>query len=195
MPKLIHQTSTAKGDETKRNLANTAMRLYKEKGYENVGVREIAAEAGMTTGAFYYHFKSKEETLRFHVKIHAIWLRDEVPKLLKDQSPLDKIRLFLSQYLCDIFEEEGWQMCENRMFSRFYGGRRSVAFEEELTGFVEEALADGSFPSQAPVEEIVQSLLIAYRGVEYHWCSRHGECDLRLLMRRHIDMVIGYYQS
>ena len=48
-----------KGDKTKKELYTTALRLFREKGYENVSISEIAREAGTAKGTFYIHFPSK----------------------------------------------------------------------------------------------------------------------------------------
>lgn len=41
-------------------LIETAARLFRERGFDGVGVMEISKAAGLTQGAFYAHFKSKE---------------------------------------------------------------------------------------------------------------------------------------
>ena len=38
-------------------------RLMLQHGYEEVSIRDICREAGVTTGAFYHHFSSKEQML------------------------------------------------------------------------------------------------------------------------------------
>jgi TetR/AcrR family transcriptional repressor of nem operon len=38
-----------------------ASRLFRERGFENVSVSEVMKAAGLTHGAFYAHFRSKEE--------------------------------------------------------------------------------------------------------------------------------------
>lgn len=47
-------------DETRQALIDAARRLFSEKGYHNVGIREFAAAAGVTRGALYHHFGDKE---------------------------------------------------------------------------------------------------------------------------------------
>lgn len=41
-------------------LLAAAARLFREKGFDRVAIADIAAEAGLTHGAFYTHFASKE---------------------------------------------------------------------------------------------------------------------------------------
>jgi TetR/AcrR family transcriptional repressor of nem operon len=48
-------------DENREALLATASRLFRERGIDGVGVAEIAREAGLTHGALYAHFRSKDD--------------------------------------------------------------------------------------------------------------------------------------
>jgi TetR/AcrR family transcriptional regulator, transcriptional repressor for nem operon len=48
-------------EETRRLIVDVAARMFKSQGIGATGVGEIMANAGMTHGAFYRHFSSKEE--------------------------------------------------------------------------------------------------------------------------------------
>jgi AcrR family transcriptional regulator len=52
---------TAKAEETRTKILDTALRLFRERGFEATTMRDVAAEAGVATGAAYYYFRSKEE--------------------------------------------------------------------------------------------------------------------------------------
>lgn len=47
----------------KKELLDTALDLFYERGYENTSINDIIKKVGVTKGSFYYHFKSKEEVL------------------------------------------------------------------------------------------------------------------------------------
>src|SRR5215470_16290394 len=47
-------------EETRRQIVETALALFRERGFEQTTIRDIAAEAGLSLGAAYYYFKSKE---------------------------------------------------------------------------------------------------------------------------------------
>lgn len=52
----------AKAAETRRNLIETtALRLFAERGYAEVSIKDIAEECGIVQSAIYRHTKSKEE--------------------------------------------------------------------------------------------------------------------------------------
>ena len=51
-------------EETVQKILDVSMKLFLEKGYEETTVLDIVGElGGLTRGAFYHHFKSKEEVL------------------------------------------------------------------------------------------------------------------------------------
>jgi TetR/AcrR family transcriptional repressor of nem operon len=47
--------------ENHGRVVDEAARLFREKGFDGVGVAELMAAAGMTHGGFYNHFSSKDE--------------------------------------------------------------------------------------------------------------------------------------
>lgn len=49
--------------DRKRQIADTAARLFCERGYHRVGVDDVAAEVGITGGAIYRHFGNKSDLL------------------------------------------------------------------------------------------------------------------------------------
>ncbi|MBD0691438.1 TetR/AcrR family transcriptional regulator [Streptomyces sp. CBMA123] len=45
---------------TRQKIADTALRLFLERGYDEVGIREVAAEADVAVTTVFSHFASKE---------------------------------------------------------------------------------------------------------------------------------------
>jgi AcrR family transcriptional regulator len=57
------RAARAKGREARGELLTAALRVFARRGYAQAGVDEIAAEAGYSKGALYWHFSGKEELL------------------------------------------------------------------------------------------------------------------------------------
>ena len=57
------QRRKLQGKETERRILNAALDLMRDRGFDKVSIRDICKEAGITTGAFYHHFSSKEALL------------------------------------------------------------------------------------------------------------------------------------
>ncbi len=54
---MAHQV---RGDETRTHILAVAAECFTRAGYDATGVAEICAHAGVSKGAFYYHFPSKQ---------------------------------------------------------------------------------------------------------------------------------------
>ncbi len=52
--------ATPKGEQTRARILETALRLFRERGYEKTTMRLVAQEAGISLGNAYYYFESKE---------------------------------------------------------------------------------------------------------------------------------------
>lgn len=52
-----------KGQRVRRHIVDAANRLFYERGYNRTSFSDIAEQAGISRGNFYYHFKSKDEIL------------------------------------------------------------------------------------------------------------------------------------
>jgi AcrR family transcriptional regulator len=61
----------ARGQETRTHILDAAMRRFAAVGYDATGVAEICAEAGVSKGAFYHHFPTKQAVF---LELTARWL-------------------------------------------------------------------------------------------------------------------------
>lgn len=50
-----------RSEETRTKILESAIKLFSNSGYNKASVDDICAEAGISKGAFYHHFKSKQE--------------------------------------------------------------------------------------------------------------------------------------
>ena len=56
----MFKSSTAKGATTRSHILNVALGLFREKGFDETTMREIALRADLSLGAAYHYFTSKE---------------------------------------------------------------------------------------------------------------------------------------
>lgn len=51
---------TEKAENTRQNILNTALKHFLEHGFAGASLRSIVKDAGLTTGAFYKYYPTKE---------------------------------------------------------------------------------------------------------------------------------------
>lgn len=75
--------SSTQKDITRQRIVDVSAKLFKEHGIDATGVAAIMSEAGLTNGAFYAHFDSKEVLIEEVIKnqLHTqLALFQQVPK-------------------------------------------------------------------------------------------------------------------
>ena len=56
----MFKTITSKGEDTRDRIYNAALTLFRERGFDATTMRDVAAAAGMSLGAAYHYFPSKD---------------------------------------------------------------------------------------------------------------------------------------
>ncbi len=64
--------ATDKGGQTRRQIFESALELFREKGFDSTTMQEIAAHARVVKSAAYYYFPSKEAIIQaYFAKINS----------------------------------------------------------------------------------------------------------------------------
>ncbi|WP_285242206.1 TetR family transcriptional regulator [Pseudarthrobacter sp. fls2-241-R2A-127] len=62
----------AKSEQTRQLVADTALRMFRDIGFEKTTMRAIAAEAGVSVGNAYYYFASKDDLVHeLYIQVQA----------------------------------------------------------------------------------------------------------------------------
>ncbi|MET3545296.1 AcrR family transcriptional regulator [Paenibacillus favisporus] len=69
-----------KKKSTRENITRNAIQMFKEKGYDNVTVEEIAAACGIAKGTFFNYFPKKEHVLLYVADSYAGLMDDIVAR-------------------------------------------------------------------------------------------------------------------
>lgn len=92
MPKIVDV------DQRRLELAEAAARVIARSGIDGASMREIAAEAGWTTGTLVHYFANKHELLDFTLRA-SIERRSALRSERSDLSPTEALRATLSSAL------------------------------------------------------------------------------------------------
>ena len=57
-----------KSKETKEKIFQAAKRILQKKGYEELSIKNICEEAGVSNGSFYHHFRTKDDLLSYYIE-------------------------------------------------------------------------------------------------------------------------------
>ena len=92
--------------KTEQLILQTALTLMRQRGFDKVSIRDICREAGITTGAFYHHFSSKEALFKKGFSPLDLYMEHALAGH-EDERPSERLRIILISYARFIEKECG----------------------------------------------------------------------------------------
>ncbi|MFL5907843.1 MAG: TetR/AcrR family transcriptional regulator [Solirubrobacterales bacterium] len=81
------KAARAEGHDTRRELLDSALTVFAERGYRDASVDEVAGRAGYSKGALYWHFSSKDDLFYALLEDRILEPWEESIRLLESASP------------------------------------------------------------------------------------------------------------
>lgn len=142
-------------EETVQKILDASLKLFLEKGYEETTVLDIISEmGGLTRGAFYHHFKSKEEV--FDALCEKLFYESnpfEKAKSHKELNGLEKLKCVLRTSF-DETEYHQLSMASMQLMGSPAFLKKLIESNQELAPMyqelIEEGIQDGSIQSEQP---------------------------------------------
>lgn len=128
-------TAEAPAADTRERIIASAARVFARKGYHGASLDEVAADAGLTKGAVYWHFQSKSDL--FLVLLDARFQRDTAEMAGKfdaahrqdeQYDPFTSMQRVLLQLVDQIESDRDWP----RLFLEFLGHARDEAVHQRI---------------------------------------------------------------
>jgi AcrR family transcriptional regulator len=88
-------------NDTKEHILDVSLTLFLQKSYKAVTMKEIVEKTGLSKGAFYYYFESKEELF---IEVFEHYYGDTLRENLT-QSSQKSLKAFYNDILIDTFEK------------------------------------------------------------------------------------------
>lgn len=153
-------------EETVRKILDTAERLFIEKGYDRASLQDIITETGLSKGAIYHHFASKEDV--FYSVCDRIGRRNgEVLSQVRDNPSLNGLEKLRAMFKTSLQPERQAKMFCMMPYlmdnAKFLVTEMRSIFTEVVPYFVEpvirQGMADGSIRTDHP-KELAEAMMM-----------------------------------
>jgi AcrR family transcriptional regulator len=187
-------------ENTRDRIADAAERLFEEKGYYETSMDDIVKESGLSKGAIYGYFESKEDLFESLQKREYITALDETRKLLScpdsARTKLEKIAdiYFLSQ------NESSRMQCRMTLEYSAASLRMKPVHKrtEEQYGIIHELLATaikegvkkGEFRKDLDVDSTASLLVATVDGLLLRWATTDAQIDWKKVRDAMVKMVL-----
>lgn len=189
------------GAETKKKLYEVAEKLFTERDFATVSVEDITDAAGITKGAFYVHFESKDALISQVIADYAARADTDYKAFLEtlpSDMPASEVLLALIERIADVLADTIG--CENmkKVYQMLLAGTADTesvkSYRRELYSLfhsvLENGIRQGEFKSDLPIEVLSQHFVMGFRGISYEWCVRYPDFDLKQQTMDHFKLLL-----
>lgn len=153
-------------EETRQLIIDVSQKLFLEKGYEQTSLQDIiSCMGGLTKGAIYHHFRSKEEILIAVVE----WMSNENNALMmriRDDATLsgkEKLEKMFSSSLTDLKQREMFSVTPNllenpKLLSYYLKMVANTIVPDFIVPVLRQGTKDGSIQTAYP-DEVADMLM------------------------------------
>ena len=183
-----------KSKETKERIFQAAKRILQKSGYEELSIKNICEEAGVSNGSFYHHFKTKDDLLSYYIEDQPSINPDllDVPEN-KDEAKIAIIRVYLNyvEYCKELGVEfmSGYYDTKNQALNPVIRTERPYPIVTVQT-YVEKAIGAGVIGLNVGIEEFTTDIRMIVIGNVFEWCLRKGDADFEGNMKRSLGKYL-----
>lgn len=183
-----------KSKETKERIFRAAKQILQKKGYEELSIKNICEEAGVSNGSFYHHFKTKDDLLSYYIEDQPSINPDllDVPEN-KDEAKIAIIRVYLNyvEYCKELGVEfmSGYYDTKNQALNPVIRTERPYPIVTVQT-YVEKAIGAGVIGLNVGIEEFTTDIRMIVIGNVFEWCLRKGDADFEGNMKRSLGKYL-----
>ena len=173
--------------QTVENIISVSTRLFAEKGYEQTSMQNIVTDLGMSKGAIFHHFKSKEDIFETVIRRQSELIEQAMRRLIDEMqgfSAKDRLvslleRSVQDEQVCSFQGAFSPQLvCPNIIIANVQNSMSIAA--PILAEIMREGVADGSITTDAP-EECAEVFILLFSV----WCTHIVfQCDIPVSNRR-----------
>ncbi len=166
-----------KSEATRIEILNKAFQLIYAKGYQTTSIDDILATTNVTKGAFYYHFKNKDEMATAIIQeiIKPTMINSFIVPLQNDDNPLDNIyNLVKDLLLNNEFLEVQYGCPTSNLVQELspWNGELSRAlqslidtWQQELIKSIHKGVIDGKVKDDVIPEQVAFFTMSGYWGI------------------------------
>lgn len=177
--------------ETKERIFQAAKRILQKSGYEELSIKNICEEAGVSNGSFYHHFKTKDDLLSYYIEDQPSIDPDrlELPKNKEDaKETIIHVYLNYVKYCKELGVEfmAGYYTPHNQALNPTIRTERPYPIVT-VQHYLERALGANAIQLNLKIEEITTDIRMIVIGNVFEWAMRNGDADFEGNMRRSLS--------
>lgn len=198
---ILRPPQKVRSERTQKALYDAASTLMHDYGYDYLTVQNICKLAGVTTGAFYHHFRSKDDILcLFLNKGYEAFIENRNVCLPED--PLARLTELCVLYAAHN-ESNGvefvsnYYSTQNKSLNTIGLSPEDMYVSSNYRARYDSLMAAreaGQIPADTDCVSLNEDICSLTKGIIFDWCLSNGGFDLTSRIRRMVDRFMSTYR-
>lgn len=183
-----------KSRETKGRIFRAAKTILQQKGYEELSIKNICEEAGVSNGSFYHHFKTKDDLLSYYIEEQPRINPDYLDLPSSAEEAKNAIILVYLNYV-HYCQELGVSFMSNYYTPKNQSLNPLIRTERPypivtVHNYLQKAMTAGVIRFDPDLEEVTTDIRMIVIGNVFEWCLKHGKTDFEGNMKRSLKIYL-----
>lgn len=178
-------------EETRNRIYSSAIELMEQNGFGNFTIADISKKAGVSVGAFYHYFDSKNDILaEIFYRADDYFSTVVVDSLNQSSIPEQIVEYFdhYAKFNVTSGVETTQQLFNPKIKFFIEEGRPMLEILEDL---IRKGQENNEIRGDTDAKELVEYLLTMARGVVFEWSLYDGNYDLEARMRKYMEILVS----
>ena len=180
-----------KSKETKERIFQAAIRILQRNGYENLSIKNICEEAGVSNGSFYHHFKTKDDLLSYYIEMQPTVNPEllEIPQNKEDaKDAIVGVYLTYAAYCKELGVDfvAGYYNPHNQALNPDIRTERPYPIVT-VQKYLEKAVDAGAINLKLSIVEVVTDIRMLVIGNAFEWALRNGTVNIEENIKRSLS--------
>ena len=184
-----------KSKETKDKIFRAAKHILQKKGYDQLSIKNICEEAGVSNGSFYHHFKTKDDLLSYYI--------EEQPSINPDLLDLPENAEEAKQTIIYVYlnyvhycQELGVEFMSNYYTPKNQSLNPLIRTERPypiitVSNYLQKVIDANIIHPSLALEDITTDIRMIVIGNVFEWCLKSGDTDFEGNMKRSLESYMN----
>ncbi|MCI8319780.1 MAG: TetR/AcrR family transcriptional regulator [Dorea sp.] len=183
-----------KSKETKAKIFKAAKHILQKKGYEELSIKNICEEAGVSNGSFYHHFKTKDDLLSYYIEEQP-GINPDLLDLPADAEDAKKTIIYVYINYVHYCKELGVEFMSNYYTPKNQSLNPLIRTERPypiitVQNYLKKCMDARIINPALSLDDLSTDIRMIVIGNVFEWCLKRGDADFEENMRRSLKTYL-----
>ncbi len=183
-----------KSKETKARIFKAAKDILRKKGYEELSIKNICEEAGVSNGSFYHHFKTKDDLLSYYIEEQP-GINPDLSELPADAKDAKETIIYVYINYVRYCKELGVEFMSNYYTPKNQSLNPLIRTERPypivtVQNYIRKCIDAGIIAPKLSLDALSTDIRMIVIGNVFEWCLKQGKADFEENMRRSLKIYL-----